>query len=164
VSGARPASCVSAASAAIPGRAPCEERETCADERPVVPIERRDVGDRAEGDEVEPVAQIERDAELGATPAQSVSASPTDASPLYGIAAVGAVRVQEREDGERLVGDAVVVDDDDVDAALARKLEALVVARAAVARDEERRLPSRGCAPSPRARRRSPRRSGRRGR
>ena len=59
--------------------------------------------------------------------------------PLVGEAAVGAVRVQERERGERLVGDAVVVDDDDVDAAAARVLEARVVARAAVARDEERR-------------------------
>ena len=57
--------------------------------------------------------------------------------PLVGEAALGAVRVEERERRQRRVGHAVVIDDDDVEARAADALEALVVARAAVARDEE---------------------------
>ena len=123
----------------MPGRDTLRERgETRADEGAVVAVERGDVGDRSERDEVEPATHVEIDAELRADARDEGEREADRREPLVGVSAVWAVGVQEREDRERLVGDAVVVDDDDVDAALPGVVEARVVARAAVACDEER--------------------------
>ena len=99
-----------------------EEREARANEGAVVAVERRDVADRADGDEVEPAAHVERDAELGAHAGADREREADRGEALVGEAALGPVRVEERERGQRLVRDAVVVDDDRVDARAAARL------------------------------------------
>ena len=104
-------------SARVPGRPPrAEQGEAGADERAVVAVEGRDVADRADGDEVEPAPHVEGDAELGADARRHRQRQADGRQALVREAALGAVRVEERQRRERRVGDAVVVDDDGVDA------------------------------------------------
>ncbi len=83
--------------------------------------------------------QIELRPDLGAHRRAHREREPGAAEPLVGEAALRPVRVQEGEGRQRLGGDEVVVDDDHVHAALLRFGDAGVIARAAIAGDDQRR-------------------------
>ena len=126
------------ASAAIPGRASLRQsREPRAHERAVVAVERRYVRDGPERDEVEPAPQVELHTELRAHACDQGQRETDGREPLVRIRALRSVRVEEREHGERLLGDAVMVDDDNVDAARSRESEPRVVTRPTVAGHEQ---------------------------
>ena len=116
-----------------------EEREARPHEGAVVAVERRDVRDRADRDEIEPPAQVEGDPELGPHPGADRQREPDRREPLVGKPALGSMRIEERERRQRLVRHAVVVDDDGVEPGAAGIFEAFVIARSAVAGDEEGR-------------------------
>ena len=106
----------------------------------VVAVERRDVADGADGDEVEPPAQVELHPELArARPRAMESASPTDARPLYAKPHSGRCGLRNASAGSGASGTRWWSMTTASIARAAHALEPLVVARAAVARDEERR-------------------------
>jgi hypothetical protein len=93
-----------------------EPLQTQPRDRPVLAHDRRDVGHGAERRKVgqvqrdraqEQMCHLERDAAAGQTP--------------VGIARVGPVRVDDRQGRRKVRRDAVVVGDDDIDAALPRQ-------------------------------------------
>ena len=102
-----------------PGRggtpAPASDGEAGADEGAVVAVERRDVGDGADGHEVEEGAEVELGAERAAHRGAEREGEAARGHALVGEAALGPVRVEEGERGQRLGRDEVVIDDHRVD-------------------------------------------------
>ncbi len=115
-----------------------QEAKAGAHEGSVVTVERGHVADGADGDEIEPLAHIEGDAELGTNARRNREREPDRGKPLVGEPTLGSMRVEERKRGKRGVRHAVMVDDHGVEPGGADRLEALVIARPAVARDEQR--------------------------
>ncbi len=102
-----------------------------AHERAVVAVERRHVGDGAEGD------QIQLGAESRAEAGDEAERQARAAEPGVVERAVRPMRVQEGVGRQRLVGDQVVIDHDDVHAPLASAGDARMIGRAAVTGDQQ---------------------------
>ena len=112
------------------------------DEDAVLVGERREIGDGADGDEIDERARIGQRGAAGVAQARAqrggeVEGDADGGEPLEREAAARLVRVDERERVGIALGHLVVIDDDDVDAAGARDGERVVIAGAAVAGDDD---------------------------
>jgi hypothetical protein len=116
-----------------------DPQKTGAREPAIVPVERSDVGNRAERDQIEPRPQIDRRSDRRAHRGADGKREPSAAQALVRKTAVVAMRIQECERRKRLVRHEMMVDDDDVDPDRVRGRDALVIARAAIARHDQRR-------------------------
>ncbi len=108
-----------------------------ANEPPVVPGQRCDVGDGSNRDEVEPRAEIERGAKLGAKRGAQRESETGAAESFVRKPALGPMGVEKCECRQRFFGDEVVVDHDDVDPGGVGHGDALVIAGAAIAGDQQ---------------------------
>ena len=111
--------------------------QACANEPPVVPCQRRDVGDGSNRDEVEPRAEIERGTKLGTERGAQREGKTGAAESFVRKPAFGPMRVEKRECRQGFFGDEVVIDHDDVDPDGVGHGDALVIAGAAIAGDQQ---------------------------
>ena len=110
-----------------------------ANQTPVVPGQRRKVGNRADRDQIEPSAEVELGAHLGAQRSAQRKGKTRAAKALVGETTLGAMRVEKREGREGFFGHEVVVDHDDVDARGPGFGDPFVITRTAIAGHQEAR-------------------------
>jgi hypothetical protein len=116
-----------------------EEPEAKPHQRAVVAIERGHVGHGAQGHKIQEGPHIQLAPEARPHGGDQREHQTHARQALVREAALGSMGVQKGQRGQRRLGHEVVVDDDHVEARVLGPLNALVIRRAHVARDEQRR-------------------------